>query len=587
MSLYKKLVPLFLLLSVAVYAQKKDSRDVFSGTLIYNNSYIDQPYVVKLKDGSWLCVFTTGAESESRPGQHIVSIITKDQGKTWSNPIKIEPNVGPISSWAIPYLTSYGRIYVFYNYNGDNVAKLNGKPIRQAGLLGWYCYKYSDDNGQTWSEKRYRLPVRLTDVDTNNDFKGKVQMLWGIDKPHEIDGVLYFAFTKLGVFPQGMGEGWMFKSDNIAHEKDPEKHTWTMLPEGNKGFRNPELGSVQEEHNIVQLNNGTFYCVLRTALGFTADSYSFDKGTTWTVPQPMTYLPDETSLIKNPRACPRIFKCTNGKYLLWYHNHGGKDFKGRNPVWVTGGIEKDGKIHWSQPEILLYTTDPKIAGMSYPDLIEQDGKYWITETQKKEARVHVIDNNLLEGLWKQAERAALVKNGLLFNKSNIQRNNKFKLKQLPGLKDGGFTVEMWLSFKDLKEGLEIVDTRGVSGKGLLITTKSKHSVNLQLNDGETVHHWDTDADLLTKDKLHHIVFIVDGLSDVISVIIDGKLCDGGKSRQQGWSKFSDKLDNINGDGNIKLASSFNGEIKQLRIYSRYLTTSEVISNYNSGIKKGK
>ncbi len=39
--------------------------------------------------------------------------------------------------------------------------------------------------------------------------------------------------------------------------------------------------------------------------------------------------------------------------------------------------------------------------MSYPDLIEQDGRYWITETQKTVARVHSVDPELLEGLWKQ------------------------------------------------------------------------------------------------------------------------------------------------------------------------------------------
>jgi len=75
---------------------------------------------------------------------------------------------------------------------------------------------------------------------------------------------------------------------------------------------------------------------------------------------------------------------------------------------------KESSIHWSQPEIVLYDTDPKNClfdpktrmpgpglGMSYPDLIEQDGRYWITETQKTVARVHSVDPELLEGLWKQ------------------------------------------------------------------------------------------------------------------------------------------------------------------------------------------
>ena len=54
-------------------------------------------------------------------------------------------------------------------------------------------------------------------------------------------------------------------------------------------------------------------------------------------------------------------------------------------MWLAGGVETDspkGKIiRWSQPEIALYDDDPFIR-MSYPDLVEEGGKYYLTETQK-------------------------------------------------------------------------------------------------------------------------------------------------------------------------------------------------------------
>jgi hypothetical protein len=52
-------------------------------------------------------------------------------------------------------------------------------------------------------------------------------------------------------------------------------------------------------------------------------------------------------------------------------------------------------IEWSQPEILLYDDDPFIR-MSYPDLIEEDGRFYITETQKSVGRVHEIPASLLD-----------------------------------------------------------------------------------------------------------------------------------------------------------------------------------------------
>ena len=61
----------------------------------------------------------------------------------------------------MPLIMPGGRVYAFYDYNGDRVSTMLGssKPIR-ADMLGWYVYKYSDDDGRTWSHERYRLPVR-------------------------------------------------------------------------------------------------------------------------------------------------------------------------------------------------------------------------------------------------------------------------------------------------------------------------------------------------------------------------------------------------------------------------------------------
>lgn len=579
---------LFLVLSAAccngrLLAQSRDWRDISNGYTIYSNSYIDQPYVSVLKDGRWLCVFTTGAESESRPGQHVVSIISYDKGKTWTAPVSIEANTGPISSWAIPYVTPYGRIYVFYNYNGDNVAEVNGKPIRQAGLLGWYCFKYSDDNGQTWSAQRYRIPVRVTAVDTGNEFKGKVQMFWGIDKPRQIGDTVLFAFTKLGVFPQGMGEGWLLRSANLAVERDAGKVQWQMLPEGDKGVRNPALGSVQEEHNIVPLGNGSLYCIFRTALGFVASTVSHDLGRTWTMPQPATYAPGSEQLIRNPRACPRLFKCSNGKYLLWFHHHGGTTFKERNPVWITGGVEKKGEIYWSQPEILLYTNNLEVNGMSYPDLVEEKGKYWITETQKSEAKVHVIDPSLLEGMWEQAHARSEITQGLVFRKKNPRANSTHALHGVKALQEGGFTIDLQLTLNSLVPGQLIADSRNAAGQGFWITTDTAGTLRLHLSDGSRTESWKTDPGMLVEGKQSHAVFIVDGLPRIISGLVNGRLCDGGKDRQFGWMRFNVMLNSIAGTRATLRLPRFKGRISNIRVYDRYLRTSEAISNYNHGL----
>ena len=127
--------------------------------------------------------------------------------------------------------------------------------------------------------------------------------------------------------------------------------------------------------------------------------------------RPMPTILPEGRKIKHPRAANFVKKFSNGKYLLWFHNHGGESvltgpwdyYNNRNPAWVLGGVERDGMIYWSEPEILLYDVDPTIM-TSYPDFVEDHGEFYVTETMKTYARVHHIDRSLLEGMWNQAKR---------------------------------------------------------------------------------------------------------------------------------------------------------------------------------------
>ena len=63
---------------------------------------------------------------------------------------------------------------------------------------------------------------------------------------------------------------------------------------------------------------------------------------------------------------------------------------------MSGGVERNGRIEWSEPEILLYDDDSKVR-MSYPDLIEDGGRIYITETQKScdSAQAHSINSRHL------------------------------------------------------------------------------------------------------------------------------------------------------------------------------------------------
>lgn len=590
-----------------------DPRHLNNGWQIPSEGYCDQPYVVKTDDGAWLCIMTTGAGHEGATGQHVVSTRSTDCGRTWSELVDVEPADGPEASYAVLLKVPSGRVYAFYNHNTDNVrrVKADNPPFgdgycNRVDSLGHYVFKYSDDHGRSWSEQRFDVPVREMDIDRQNADGGRLRYFWNVGKPFVAHGAAFVSLHKVGGFGDGFftsNEGVLIRSENILTEGDPAKVTWETLPEGERGLRAPAGGdTVASEHSYSVLSDGSFYCVYRTIDGHPACAYSRDGGRTWSDPEYKKF-PDGR-LFKHPRAANFAWRCANGHYLYWFHNHGGRfirehpaqrshAYEDRNPVWLCGGVETDGPegrvIQWSEPEIVLYDDDPYIR-MSYPDLVEEDGQYYLTETQKDVARVHRIDPSLLQGLWDQFERADLTREGqllevdepgpavvdmpalpLFVRRSGLSPYGTDELRT-------GFSFELWFQLDSSVAGRVLLDTRLENGQGFVLQHKGNGQLELVLDDGRTRASWDSDPRAVSVGKRHHAVVIVDAGPNVISFVVDGRLCDGGDFRQFGWGRFSPHLRHANGSPRLLV----DGAIDLLRVYGRALRTSEAISNFRSG-----
>lgn len=385
--------------------------DIATGQEIPSEGYCDQPYVVKLPDGTWLCTMTTGRGHEGQSGQHVVSCRSSNRGKTWEPHVDIEPRDGPEASWAMPYLTAYGRVYVFYTYNARNMRKViadTDYARNRIDTLGEYAFKYSDDGGRTWSRKRWFIPVRETRIDRRNPYKGTVRFFWGVGKPIRHKGAMYLGFTKVEKFGADFiaaSESWFLRCVTIDTERDPDKLNWQTLPEGDDGLTSPQ-GLIASEVNLTTLSDGSLFCTYRTVAGHPCHAYSRDDGKSWTPSAFMTYGP-EGKLVNHPRAANFVRKMTEGpyqgRYIYWFHNNMTKGWDGRNPAYLLGGVEIDGPlgkhIQWGEPVAILYDTNAKTR-ISYPDFIWDDGLF-ITETQKSIARVHRIPDDLLARLWEK------------------------------------------------------------------------------------------------------------------------------------------------------------------------------------------
>ncbi|MCE6989706.1 exo-alpha-sialidase [Dyadobacter sp. CY323] len=600
---------------------QSDPRNIATGPVIPDESYSDQPYIVKTNDGAWLCVMTTGAGHEGATGQHIITWRSFDQGKTWIDKQDVEPIDGPEASYAVLLKAPSGRVFVFYDHNTDNLRYVKGDnppykdgQVKRVDSQGYFVFKYSDDHGKTWSAGRYTIPVREFEIDRNNPYQGKIRFFWNVGKAFAHKNAAYVPIHKVGGFGEGFftsSEGALLRSDNLFTVKDPAKATWATLPDGDIGLRTPAGGGpIAEEQSFTVLSDGSLYCVYRTIDGYPVYTYSRNGGRTWDAPQYLRYA--DGRLVKHPRAANFVWRCENGKYLYWFHNHGGKfisehpqrrsmAYNDRNPVWVLGGIEKDsdkGKIiQWTQPEILLYDDDPMIR-MSYPDLVEDKGNYYITETQKDIARVHPIDKQFLDVLWGQFGNKKLTEDGLVTTWSD--KTGKFPQKvPAPSLADfsvrnntagdfrsknteKGFTIDLEFSLNDLSAGQILLDARHAGEKGWLVRTADKKTIEIVLNDGRTQSVWSCDEAMLKEKQSHRVTIIVDGGPRVIAFVVDGKLNDGGDTRQFGWSRFNPYLQSVSGAKDVEIGSRIRGVIKTVRVYNRALKTSEAIGNYHAG-----
>jgi len=232
-------------------------------------------------------------------------------------------------------------------------------------------------------------------------------------------------------------------------------------------------------------------------------------------------------------------------------------------------------------------------------LVEEDRRYFLTETDKHHARIHELPTEVVEGLWGQLEDkpCRITREGLLLELApGAALPPEVPMPELPEfyrrdsnradygmlLLRTGFTIELWLRLDSLEAGQMILDSRREDGQGLALQTTPQGTVELILRDRQTENRWDCDPGQIMPGSWHHLVAIVDGGPHIISFVVDGRLNDGGDLRQFGWGRFSPHLRHVSGSATLRLGPSLRGELGGLRLYGRALRTAEAIANFRAG-----
>jgi len=353
--------------------------------------------VVPTESGAWLAVWTM-ATQENHPDQRVVVARSIDKGHTWTRSVVLDGQVagnGQRASWGFPFaVPGSRRVYVFYNKNV-------GITDAREDTTGVLRFRYSDDEGLTWSRAMYDLPIGHAAIDHPDPTRPKNWIVY--QRPTILPGERVVAgFTRWSsraynpepdLFKTD-SEVFFLRFDNILTEDNPAKLTVTTLPEGDRGLRalrrDIPTVSVAQEPTVVALADGRWLCVMRTLNGAIYMALSSDGGRSWTEPHPLRSGPNGPLMLNPIAPCP-LYKLRDGRYLLvFYHNdgtaNGGSgpaDYRrNRYPAYMTIGRETgdaEQPLRFGPPKVLC-TSDGVALGptrrtevASYPSLLE-DGE---------------------------------------------------------------------------------------------------------------------------------------------------------------------------------------------------------------------
>lgn len=570
----------------------KDSRFINNGIEIPTaGGYADQPSIVALSDGTFVCATTTSKGEEGSEGTYVSVMRSLDGGKTWSDGTAVEDPEWE-SAYAVLVTDRFDRIYCLYNYNLDHYKKGEFESHR-FDMGGTYCMKYSDDKGVSWSE-RILVDVGVTDLDTQYPFFPKAgggkqyRFMWNVARPF-IDGDdLYIMVGKpflgvRGLYNFETSRGVLLVARGIV--KDP--HTpFVTLPEGGRELMPRSGDRITEEHCAVKLSDGTLFCTSRTEKGYPLVFVSHDDGKNFTdgfIPKHVGGL-----AVKQPRAANFLWKLKSGKYLYWFHNVGNMGYDFRNPAWCCPTFETDtegGKeLIYGQPEILFYHPTGDRLSISYPDLVEHEGKLLITETQKQVARIHTVADRLQNALLTQDTACAKLEGISMADlkatgvpKQEYSKVDHSDRTEWKGIPENSGTA--WIFEGTFKAGDSVISAYNKKRGGFKVNVNEDGTLSC-FAAGESANFTVESSINVCDGKKHHIAWIMDGAACVSYLVIDGIFDNGGDVFECGWRFIPYQLSFINAVPSV----SFGEKVSDARLISHSILTTDAIGDWRASLK---
>lgn len=303
-----------------------------------------------------------GGVSPSEKVNDLFAYRSSDRGATWS---------GPSLLWEVEYnqhgfvpLIPRGSARIYAFVTEPMAGRYNGV---ENAVIG---YRYSDDDGYTWSEPQL--------IEPRNDpgYEG-MSVIHMTETDHGVwllgshTGTPYFAYEEDGQ------TRYNARSRQYILRSEDQGHTWTLVPGARpNGWYLPQFERM-DEIRVLSLSGGNVLALTRTCEGHLWELRSEDDGKSWSEPQP--------SPIVHPDAPAMLFKLSDGHTLACFHHnrHTGCAFNraDRSELWVS--LSVDDGYTWEEPRFVIANADAddrmiwgneQEYGVSYVDLLVDHGE---------------------------------------------------------------------------------------------------------------------------------------------------------------------------------------------------------------------
>lgn len=288
----------------------------------YSNKRIWQgiPGIERTKKGRIFSVFYSGSTGEQL-GNYVVLLKSDDDGKTFSEPILAVDKPGEYRCYdAVLWIDPKERLWLIWAVMPEHSV--------------WGCICENPDSDELiWSDEF--------------EIGGDVCM----NKPTVLS-------TGEWLFPSAV---WSDNAYVLSHLKTKKETGAFVYKTSDNGKTFTKLGTPEiknrsfDEHMVLELKSGVLLMLIRTLDGI-AQSYSYDRGETWT----------DSEIFNQPGPVSRFFirRLKSGRVLLINHY----EFTGRNNLYA---LLSDDECKTWKYKILL----DERTGIAYPDAAEADNGY--------------------------------------------------------------------------------------------------------------------------------------------------------------------------------------------------------------------